>query len=290
MSGWLCLVLGVIAGVSIWPINKWGLKQNGVESVLGLWNTLGMSIMAFIILYVNNIDFLVPGLILAGCVMSIAYSIGFLIIIMHCLKIGPSGLTITINNSAMVFGIIYSYVYIKSEVPGILVFIGIAGVLAAIAFMGISKEADINKQFNYSRWYKLVIIGGLFSAVSFMTQSHVAYNYYGALNTIIFSFWAQSLSSIILLIVSLVRKNSIFRKREMIAGCSNAFFNLGSGVVCFLAIGIYGSAIVFPVIVCVPIIVMLFIGHFVYGEKLQKTSYVGSIVAVISIFLLAINN
>jgi len=288
MSGWLYLVLGVIGQISIWPISKWGLKQNGVESVLGFWNTLGMSIIACIILYVSDIDFLVPDLIVAGCIMSIVYSIGFLIIIMHCLKIGPSGLTITINNSAMVFGIIYSYVYLRPEVPGILVFIGIAGVLFAIALIGISKETDINKQFNYPRWYKLVIIGGLFSAVSFMTQAHVAYTYPGVLNTIIYNFWAQSLSSMILLTISLVRKNSIFRKREMMAGCSNAFLNLGSGVVGFLAIGIYGSAIVFPVTVCVPIIVMIFIGRFVYGEKLQKTSYVGAIVAIVSIFLLAI--
>jgi len=207
---------------------------------------------------------------------------------MHCLKIGPSGLTITINNSAMVFGIIYSFVYLKPEVPGILVFIGIAGVLVAIALMGISKDADINKQFNYSRWYKLVIIGGLFSAVSFMTQAHVAYTYPGAFNTIVYNFWAQSLSSIILLTISLVRKKSIFRKREMIAGCSNSFLNLGSGIVALLAIGIYGSAIAFPVIICVPVVVMIFIGRFVYGEKLQRNSYVGAIVAVVSIFLLAV--
>jgi drug/metabolite transporter (DMT)-like permease len=223
---------------------------------------------------------------MAGFVSSIAYAIGFLIIIMHCLKIGPSGLTITINNSAMIFGIIYSFVYLKPEVPSILVIIGIIGVLVSIALMGISKETDATKQFNYSRWYKLVIIGGLFSGISFMTQSYIAYTHIGTLKTMLFVFWGNVFSSTILFIVSFVRKSNIFSKREMRAGLANSFFNLSNIAPVFLAMGIYGSAVTFPIIVCIPIIVMLLIGRFIYGEKLIKTSYIGAIVAIISILLI----
>ena len=289
MFTWLYLVYGVLTGVAIWPISKWGLKENGSESVLGFWNTFVMMIMSFIILNVYDVNFIVPGLMISGFVSSIAYSIGFLLIIMHCLKIGPSGLTITVNNSAMIFGIIYSFVYLRPEVPSILVIIGIIGVLVSIALMGISKEANAGKQFNYSKWYKLVIIGGLFSGLSFMTQSHVAYIYPGVLNTLVFAFWANLLSSIILFTVSIVRKSNLLSKREMRAGLSNSLINLSNNIITFLAIGIYGSAIAFPIGICIPIIVMLFIGRFIYNEKLIKTAYVGAIIAVISILVITIN-
>ena len=289
MFTWLYLVYGVVAGVAIWPISKWGLKQDGSESILGFWNTFAMMIISFIVLYFNDVNFIVPKLMIASFLMSIAYAIGFLIIIMYCLKIGPSGLTITINNSAMIFGIIFSFIYLKPEVPGILIMIGIIGVLVSIALMGISTEEDTSKQFNYPRWYKLVIIGGLFSGMSFMTQSYVAYTYPGILNTLLFCFWAHLLSSIILLIISFVKKTNIFRKREMIAGLSNSFFNLSGAPVNFLAIGIYGSAVTFPVVICIPIVVMLILGRFIYAENLKKHSYIGAIVAVLSILLITIS-
>ena len=75
----------------------------------------------------------------------------------------------------------------------------------------------------------------------------------------------------------------------MIAGISNSFLNLSGNVIGFLALGIYGSAIGFPIAICIPIIVMLIVGRFVYGERLAKSSYVGAIVAVISILLITLN-
>jgi drug/metabolite transporter (DMT)-like permease len=291
MFTWLYLVYGVLVNVAIWPINKWGLKQNGVESVLGFWNVFAMLIISFIVLCVYDVNFfMTPKLMMAGFVSSIVYSIGFLIIIMHCLKIGPSGLTMTVNNSAMIFGIIYSFVYLKPETPGILVMIGIIGVLISIVFIGISKETDTTKQFNYSKWYKLVIAGGLFSGISFMTQSYVSYIHPGPLNTMLFIFWANLLSSIILFTISFVRKSKMFSKREMRAGLSTSICNLSGNIPIFLAIGIYGSAITFPIVICIPIVIMLFIGRFIYNEKLSKTSYTGAIMAVISILLITISS
>ena len=44
---------------------------------------------------------------------SVAYSVGFYILIMRCLKTGPAGPTITVNNSAMICGVLFGIFFLE---------------------------------------------------------------------------------------------------------------------------------------------------------------------------------
>jgi hypothetical protein len=48
----------------------------------------------------------------AGALLAVAYSIGFWVLIMQCLKIGPAGPTVTVNNMAMVCGVLYGVLWL----------------------------------------------------------------------------------------------------------------------------------------------------------------------------------
>lgn len=288
MAGWLYLLFGVISSVAIWPISKWCMENNGDEKALGFWNTLIVAIGSFIILIVMNIDFFVLPIIISASIVSIAYSIGFLIIMMYCLKIGPSGLTMTINNSAMIFGILYSITFLKPHIPGVLVIIGIIGVISAITIIGFAKNNHNKKHYDYSKWYKLVVIGGIFSGISFSNQAYMGYAHPGVMNTVIFLFWANILSALIIFAIAAYKGKTVLKKKEFAAGVGNAFFNF-TGLICTLAsISIFGSELTFPITICLPIVIMLFAGRYLYGEKFDKLSLSGAAVAVISILLITL--
>ncbi len=288
MFDWMYLVYGVIASVAIWPINRWCIKNGGDERTLGFWGTIIIAIFSILFLAVSGTDFLVTPIIISAGIVSLSYSIGFLIIIMRCLKIGPSGLTMTINNSAMIFGILYSILVLRPHIPGAFVIIGIVGVLFAITLIGLAKNNIHNKNYDYKKWYKLVIVGGLLSGVSFMNQAYMGYSHPGVMNTIIFLFWANFFAACILLITSIINKSVIISRKEIKAGAGNAFFN-STGLICtFASISIFGSEMTFPIVICLPIVIMLFVGRFVYHEKLDNFSLSGAVIALISIFLLTI--
>jgi drug/metabolite transporter (DMT)-like permease len=196
----------------------------------------------------------------------------------------------TINNSAMIFAIIYSVTVLNPHVPGLLVIAGIAGVLLSISLIGMSDRSGPKAGFDYSKWFKYVTIGCLFSGVSYSNQAYMAYVHPGIANTMIFMFWANLVSSIILILVSWHKRTSMFKKKEMIAGTANSFFNLLGIIFTFNAIKIYGSEITFPIIVCVPIVIMLFAGRFIYKEKFTAFSLSGAVVAVISILMLSLGS
>jgi drug/metabolite transporter (DMT)-like permease len=290
MVNWLYLFFGVITAVAIWPISKWALQNNGDEKAVGFWNTSVISLVSLVSLIYMKANLFVEPVFYSAAITGVSYAVGFLIIMMYCLKIGPSGLTMTINNSSMIFAILYSIIVLNPHIPGLMVIIGIAGVLLSITLIGIADRSGSKAGYDYKKWFKYVIIGGLFSGVSFSNQAYMAYVHPGIENTLIFMFWANLVSSIILVIVSLYKKTSLFKKKEMIAGTSNSFFNLLGIIFTFNAIRIYGSELTFPVIVCLPIIIMLFVGRFIYNERFTAYSFSGAVAAVISILMLSVGS
>ena len=290
MINWLYLFFGVITAVAIWPISKWAFKNNGDEKAVGFWNTTVITIVCLAAMIYMKADFFIAPIFYSAAITGTSYAVGFLIIMMYCLKIGPSGLTMTINNSAMIFAIIYSVTILNPHVPGLMVIIGIVGVLLSITLIGMSDRSSSKVGFDYSKWFKYVVIGCLFSGVSFSNQAYMAYVHPGMANTMIFMFWANLVSSIILIGVAIYKKSSLFKKKEMMAGTANSFFNLLGIIFTFNAIRIYGSEITFPVIVCVPIVIMLFVGRFIYKEKFTAYSLSGAVAAVVSILLLSLGS
>ena len=288
MVNWLYLLIGVITSVALWPVSKWGLQKEGSERALGFWNTWCITIISFIILLFEGSTLFVAPIFYSGVLTGTVYAVGFLMIIMYCLKIGPAGLTMTINNASMVVAILYSIIFLKPHIPSSLVIAGIIGVLVSITLIGLSNDGSSTAEYDYKKWFKLVIIGASFSGIAFANQAYMGYCNPGLANTMIFMFWANLASSIILLAISIYKKQSVFRKREMIAGSINGFFNLITISFTFIAIGIYGSEITFPIVICVPIVIMLFYGRIVYKEKFTTLSLTGSIIAVLSIFLLSL--
>jgi len=113
VSGWLLLILAVIGSTILWPVGRWGLQGDGRATVMGFWISLTMGTVSLIGWLTRGGLHVPRGVCMAAALLGIAYAIGFCMLIMQCLKIGPAGPTVTINNLAMVCGVLYDVMYLR---------------------------------------------------------------------------------------------------------------------------------------------------------------------------------
>jgi drug/metabolite transporter (DMT)-like permease len=224
----------------------------------------------------------------AGAVMGAAFAIGFCSLIMHCLKIGPAGPTVTINNMAMVCGVLYGLLSLQRRTPNMWVIMGIAGTCIALALIGMGRaqeEANVHRV--NRQWLRLVLLGGAFSGLSFMAQTHAGMHYPD--HKFLFATVAFSVSALILASTVLARGEQSHQRERRGGICIGVL--QGSAMPATLAsINHIGPEVVLPVITTAPMVIMLIVGHFVYREHLEQSQWVGCVIGALSVVLLTYGN
>ena len=290
MTGWLFLIGAVTASTLLWPVSRWGLRGTGRPVVVGFWTSLAMGAISLGGCLARGELRAPPQVWLAGCLMALAYAVGFWTLVMHCLKIGPAGPTVTVNNMAMVCGVLYGVLYLHpSGIPNALITSGAAGTCVALVLIGMAKRtrrADVAPV--PRRWFPMLIAGGAFSGLSFMTQTYIG----EAHSSFHFAFLAiGALGSALLLLPTMLLRHSLpGRVREIAAGIGVGVLS-GIGILLTLAAFEHlSSAIVLPFSVTTPVLLMLLIGHFAYREHLDPRQWAGSLVGALSVLLLALGS
>jgi drug/metabolite transporter (DMT)-like permease len=288
---WLYLIIVIIASTALWMISRWAMQGDGDSKVQGLWISIVGLMISCLILLLRDQSIYQTQIIISGLIVSFASAIGFLVIMMYCLKIGPAGLTLTINNSMMVFGILYGIIFLDPHIPGILVIVGIIFAFSGLILIGMSGSNNNAEHHHFStRWLKLVMIGAAFAGISFCVQAYMGLVHPGIDPLIIFIFWINLFSIPILLSMIFYTKSSILKKREMIGGFSIGILTNLALFFTLYSMQNFGAAIVFPICVASPMVIMLVISHFIYKEKLGVLPLIGAVLAVLSVILLSLKN
>ena len=104
--------------------------------------------------------------------LGVAYAVGFCMPIMHCLKIGPPGRLVTINNLAMVCGVPYDVMYLRpTGMPGWRVIVGAIGISARwCSSAWAAASCSLMGRPCYRAWLPMVLVK-VFSGLSFVTQT-----------------------------------------------------------------------------------------------------------------------
>ena len=290
MTGWIFLTIAVAASTLLWPVGRWGLNGDGRPAVIGLWTSLAMGIVSLIGCVARaELHAPPPQVLVAAGLMGVAYAIGFWVLIMRCLKIGPAGPTVTVNNMAMVFGVLYGVVYLRPHgLPHPLVLAGAAGTCLALLLIGLGNTTGGAGALVVPRsWLPMLMLGGALSGLSFILQTYIG----EVQRPFRFLFLAlASFASALLLLPALLNARPLVRRREVIAGTLIGAMS-GAGLLLTLAAFAYlGSAIVLPFSVTTPVLLMLLIGHFAYREHLARAQLAGSLIGALSVLLLALGS
>jgi drug/metabolite transporter (DMT)-like permease len=255
---------------------------------MGFWISLTAGVLSLAVLIVRGVPAPALAVWVAGCIFAVAYAVGFIILIMRCLQIGPSGPTVAINNSAMVFGVLYGVLWLDPHTPNTWILAGAIGVFAALAMIGLGGRPNPSDAHPVGRaWLPLVLLGGAFSGVSFMVQTHVGLRHPGLED----GLWLVSLGfgqSAVILLLSAVRDPRILwrRRRERFGGMALGVSNAVGLPLTLLAFRHLGSEIVLPVSVTTPMVLVMVLGSVLYRERLTRLTWAGCLLAAFSVGLI----
>ena len=286
MIGWLLLLVVVAISTSIWPVAKWALAGEAAPRVMGFWLSLTTAVASAVMLLLAGGSFASGPIWWTGAVMGVAYSVGFILLILRCLQIGPTGPTVTINNASMICGVLYGLLWLQPHAPNRWVFGGAVGVLVAMVMVGSGKTSVAGHRTS-PRWKWLVLGGGLLSGLSFMTQTYMGLRHPGFQASLLYCAVGYAVSALILLGASVRSRLALWRRRELVGGVI-----LGLGYAALLPLTLrcfhyFSSEIVLPVTVASPMVLTLVIGAVAYRERLTRWVWAGCLLAAASVAIMA---
>jgi len=284
--GWLLLPFIVATATVLWPIGRWALAGDGKPAVMGFWVSITTAAITWGWVFAVGAPIRVGPVWAVGALFGIAYSVGFILFIMRALQIGPVGPTVTVNNMAMVCGVVAEIVWLRPHVPSVATIAGVAGVCAALVMIGVGRnKEDAGPHAASARWLTYVLVGGALSGVSFITQTYVGTTQ--ATQGRLFAAVGFLVSALILAPAALRTGLRLRGRREPIGG---VLIGVCNAVVLPLTIAVIeriGAHVVLPVTVASPMLLVLMIGRVFYGERLRRAAWIACVVGGASIALIA---
>jgi drug/metabolite transporter (DMT)-like permease len=130
------------------------------------------------------------------------------------------------------------------------------------------------------------VIGWVFSGISMGSQ--FLSSRYAPQAPFAFPLFMSLVALAILSAVSLVKRNGRFRREEVIAGGLTGLMMIFGIPATLILLTRMSAAIVFPVTVAGPAVLMLLVGHFIFKEHLSRTGWIASLLGVSGIVLLSL--
>jgi drug/metabolite transporter (DMT)-like permease len=264
----------------MWPLNRWAVRRGARRDAIGV--CIGVVALAIMVLaaLLSGKPLLVKPALLFGAIGGAAYAVGFVLIIFYCLKIGPVGPTVTVNNLGLLWPVIIGMIWFSKDAPSWLVVAGVILTVAALILIGwsCSKDGALSR-----KWVVWVFIGWCFSGVSMSCQLLSSKTAPDGM----FAYVAAGFGlSAILLAVPLLKRGGALRRAEVIAGA-------GTGIIVGFVLPAtlwlltrMPASVIFPVTVASPAVLMLLTSHFVFKEKLSALGWTGCFLGVAGIVLL----
>jgi drug/metabolite transporter (DMT)-like permease len=207
-------------------------------------------------------------------------------IIMYCLKIGPVGPTVTINNMGLLWPVILGALWLDPHPLTGLTKIGMLLVILSLSCFGLIKKKSSHKESNISnKWIFWCFLGWILAGVCMTAQ--LASSIYSA-PPLVFVF-AFSITAVLILSPFVIKSGSKwFNRKEISGGIINGF--LGSILVSatLIVLNYTSSEIVFPFTVGGPVILILILGKFLYREHLDRLGWTACFLGVSGLIILSL--
>ena len=280
------LLTVVIALTTVtWLISYFSVNKGAKSYSIGVCATFVFGIGIVISAFVFRQPLYNPKALLLGAVAGIGDAAGYYLIILHCLKIGPSGPTVAMYNLSLVWPIVIGVIFFSEKVTSRML-IGIILVILSLVLMAWNRsEKDLTVSFS-RKWFFLAFIGWVIAGITLTcqlltTRYAPGYTYSYLLGMVIVDF-------VILFFIVLFKEKKFPVKREIIAGVLIAVISLAVGPISLGLISKLPAVIIFPAIYISPILIMLLIGKLFLNEKLNKAGWAASIAGVVGIVFLNI--
>ena len=225
---------------------------------------------------------------LLGAINGIAYSIGFCVLIVTCLKIGPVGLTVTMNNFGLLWPVVVGAAFFSGgKPPSALIIAGLAAVILALAMMPWSRSESGGAAEVTPRWLRLALGGWIMAGVSF-TCLFLAGRLL-AVNPYVYVTWCYGASLVVLVSIAAWKRSTALSGVEAAAGLYIGVVAVANTAVAVCLLGRINPAVYFPLTVASPAVFMLITGHFVLRERMNRIGWAVATSGIAGIIMLGVS-
>jgi drug/metabolite transporter (DMT)-like permease len=282
--GFLLTSIAVIGSTGVWLINRWVIFHGGRGEVYGFWSAGTSAFVSGCVLLALGQPPLQPEVWFIGAMIAVAYAVGYFVVIMHCLRIGPTGPTVAVNNMGMVWPVVLGALWLKPHPVGNWDAAGLVLVSLSLILFGFSNrqsQAGGRAQGMSAAWLSWALLGWLLSGVSLTGQLLASIHASNRPVTIVFAL--NVLTAILLAPAVLRRGSAWYTEREMIGGVLNGVVVAIGNVALLMALRYIGPEVVFPFTIALPIMLVLVLGQFLYREKLPGIGWAASVLGVLGL-------
>jgi len=286
MQNWLLISLVVLSSTLLWPVNRWAMRNDARPEAIGMVSSLvGMS-LAVALGLASGSPLLARTALLIGGVGGLAYAVGFVLIIFYCLKIGPTGPTVTLNNMGLVWPVLIGLLWFSTSAPTVMQWAGFAGTLLALALTGANRSDDAAVTPITARWTGWALVGWAFAGISMSTQFLNSRFAPEAPYAYLLALFATAL--VVCLLTAAVKRSGLPARVEILAGLCTGLLNIAGISLTIYLLGRISPTIVMPITVASPVILMLLFGHFVLKERLNPLGWTASALGLVGIVCLSL--
>lgn len=174
-----------------------------------------------------------------------AYVVGFIFIIYHCLRIGPTGPTVTMNNLGLLWPVVAGMLWPLLKTPTGVQWGGLALTVLALALTGANRNAGETTAPITPRWVGWALVGWVFAGVSmscqYVSSTLAAGHYYP------FMAAMYGLTLVVCAVTMLLKREARPTRVETLAGTLTATINVAGIAVTMWLLGHITPTIVMPI-------------------------------------------
>lgn len=221
--------------------------------------------------------------------MGLASTLGYWLVIMYCLRIGPTGPTVAMNNMGMLWAVLLGSLWLKPQPLSGQLVLGLGLVSLAISVMGFgSSQGNTSGGLRVStmslRWFVWALLGWVLAGISMTAQFAAGISVPNDPAAVVF---AASVAAVALLVLPAFHGGSWRSWRELIAGSASGMLMVVIGISTLTVLRSTGPEIVFPVTTAMPAVLILVLGYLLYDEHLGLKGMLACVFGIAGVTILS---
>ncbi|MFH0964642.1 MAG: hypothetical protein V2A58_11610 [Planctomycetota bacterium] len=296
----LHLTAAVLGASLLWLVNRWAMKGDGRPEVFGFFGCVFATAFCALVAFFSQETFPLASAWPACAVVGLAFAVGYWLIVMHCIRIGPLGPTVLMNNMGFVIAVFAGLLWLKPRSVNRWLVAGLALTCVSLVLSGVSGRGGSRRGDRTEgaagpdgggstitlRWWFWGFLAWAFAGMSLSGQLAASIAAPGAPASVVATY--SFLAAVILLPLAARVPNIMGRSRELRGGILAAGLQTIIGVATQSALQHAGAEVVFPVTVGGPVIVVVLLGRLVYRDRPGTWGYIACAIGIAAIVFLGI--
>jgi drug/metabolite transporter (DMT)-like permease len=278
------LAAAVLASTLIWPINRAVMRSGGSARLFGFWIATSGALTAAPVAVVGGQVHPAAGLWILGAIIGTAYALGYCTIVMYCLRIGPTGPTVVLNNMGFVWASLAGALWLAPRPVTLNLALGLAGVVGSLVLFGCGLRGDGSERVASARWFAWALAGWVLSGVSMTSQAVCAVWYPNAPFGTVLAFSAAAAA--LLAPFAPTERRAWISRPETPAGIVGGAVNTVGVAATLAALRELPPQIVFPVAIAGPMVIVQVLAAVALGERPGALGWLACAVGAAGIALL----